>query len=320
MKFSWLQAGLLLALAVSGATRGAAAETHLALDAGVVVDPEARRAYYSAAAGGLRALDLADGSEIWNSARGGWPLAVVDQQLVVLARPRARGELRIELRDPGAGDGSRTLLLKLPDAVHADPTAQPQRRFQIRALPATTANALRLAWEFREQPLQGALLATGDGDMPAIDRVQLSGWLQVDLAAGGVQVLEGEAPQPDPLVPAQQRIAGLSAVHQFRAADGRHLQASAPNEHPQLGTNWRWQLHAAAGGERVGGVELPVAYAPFQLHAGQLLVRLPPYAWRAGAAGFEVREARLAAFDLTRGVERWSVDLADPEYRGELPP
>lgn len=146
------------------------------------------------------------------------------------------------------------------------------------------------------------------------------GWLQLDLADGDALELPGMAAQPDPLVPAGERMANVGAGHQFRAADAAHIQASSARAHPQWGSQWQWQLHAIDGGTQVGQVALPVACAPFQVVDTRLLVQLPAQAWRSGDSRFEVRKLRLTAHDLASGLARWSVDLADPDFKGAMPP
>lgn len=319
MKRSFLKRGAwLISIGLSAMTAQAATVTALAT--GVVVDAERGQAYYAAAGGQLRAVRLSDGAAAWATAQIAWPLALVDGQLLVLQKPRRPGELRLQLVDADAGDSGRVLTASLPDAVHADATVQPQRRFTIRAVPATSPGAVRLAWRYQERPLQGALPELDEAARDVGEGVREEGWMQLDLADGQAQELPGTAPQPDPLVPADGRAASAGPAPQYRAADAAHVQSSTAHSHPQLGTEWQWHLHAAGGGARAGEVSLPVAYAPFQVLDQQLLVQLPAYAWRAGTSRFELRNVRLAAFDLSSGAERWSVDLADPDYKGAMPP
>lgn len=298
----------------------AQAATVTALATGAVVDAERGQAYYAAAGGQLRAVRLSDGAAAWVGPQTAWPLALVDDELVVLLKPRRPGELRLQRVDADAGGSGRVLVLSLPDAVHADATAQPQRRFTIRALPATGSGALRLVWTYEERPLQGAMVASEEGAPGGGDSVREEGWLQLDLNSGQALELPGLAPPLDPLLAVDERVAIAGSERQFRAADAAHVQTSTARSHPQLGTEWQWQLHAADGGARVGGVSLPVAYAPFQVVDEQLLVQLPAYAWRVSTSRFAVRNLRLAAFDLASGSERWSVDLADPDFKGAMPP
>lgn len=311
-------AAALLSFEASAADPGA---TVFALAHGAVIDSAAARAYVATATAGLQSRALEDGARNWRSAHAGVPLALLAHEvLLVQGAPPAPGIARLLLLDADTGTLQRTVDVTLPEAVRADFQAQPQRRFIMAAVPGASAGQVRLAWEFTERPLQGAWMATGEGETVGVDVIAERGLFDLDPATGELSTGSGEPERFTPLVPPARRIATLGQRTQFQSADAAHAEVSAAVEHPQFGTVWNWELHDLADGDRLGTVQLPVSYAPFQMHGGSLLVQLPPMAWRATDAGFEVRERRLTVLTLADGTERWSVDLLDPEFRGVLPP
>lgn len=312
---------LALALLSFGASAADSGVTVFALAHGAVIDSAAARVYVATATAGLQSRALDDGARNWRSAQAGVPLALLEHEvLLVQGVPPAPGLARLLLLDADTGALQRAVDVTLPAAVRADVVAQPQRRFVISAVAGAPAGQVRLAWEFTERPLQGAWMATADGETLGVDVIAENGVFDLDPATGMFSTGSGAPERFTPLVPPARRITALGARPQFQSADAAHAEVSAPVEHPQLGTVWNWELHDLADGDRLGTAQLPVSYAPFQMHDGLLLVQLPPMAWRASDAGFEVRERRLTVLTLADGTERWSVDLIDPEFRGVLPP
>lgn len=273
-------------------------------------------AWVADARGRVTAIELSDGDVRWSGPAEGLPLALVDQQLVVLARPDGLGQLSLQLLDPDDGRILGGVVGELPADVLAAPDAQPNRIFEVSA--DTSSGTLRVRWSYTEWPLQGAMLpAVADGSR----RRQSSGVVSVDFAANRVEAISAQG------VPAartvdltgSERLAGLDGT-QFRAADDAHVQVSTAVADAALGTQWRWSLHQRSSGRAVGSLVLPYATAPFLLRGDQLLWQSEPLTRLMSTGDYEQLPQRLIAQSLGDGRERWSVAILDRRYRDAPPP
>jgi hypothetical protein len=273
-------------------------------------------AWVAGARGVVTAIQLGDGGVRWQGPAEGLPLALIDQQLIVLARPGGLGRLSLQRVDPNDGKVLGGLVGELPADVLASPDAQPNRIFEATA--DTSSGALRIRWSYTEWPLQGALLTTAGADG---GRRELSGVVSVDFAANRVQATSDQgmpAARTADLVGAE-RLANLDGT-QLRAADDAHVQVSTAVADAALGTQWRWSLHERASGRALGNLVLPYASAPFLVRGDQLLWRSEPLTRLQSSGDYENLPQRLVAQALADGRELWSVELLDRTYRGVLPP
>lgn len=278
---------------------------------------QAPLAWIADAQGRVAAVGLEDGSVRWRGPAEGLPLALIDQQLVVLGRPERAGQLSLQLLDPLNGNVRAGVLGELPAGVLASPDPQPNRVFTAAA--DTSNGTLRIRWSYAEWPLRGALLQTDQRN--ANQRRELGGVVSVDFASNRVQAI-GDLGMPAARTPdlvGNERLAGLEGT-QFRAADDAQVLVSTAVADEVLGTQWRWSLRERTSGRALGNLLLPYASAPFLVRGNQLLWRSEPLSRRLPSGAWETLAARLVAQDLANGRERWSVDLLDRSYRGAMPP
>jgi hypothetical protein len=267
--------------------------------------------------GRVAAIDLDDGSVRWRGPAEGLPLALVDQQLVVLGRPQGAGRISLLLLDPDTGASRGGIVGDLPEGVLATPDPKPNRRFAATA--DSHSGSLRVRWSYAEWPLRGALLERdpGSGD----ERRELAGAVVVDFASNRVVTIDARgvpsAPAPD--LTASERLPSLDGT-QFRAADDLTVLVSSAVTDAVLGSQWRWSLHERSSGRALGNLTLPYAQAPFLLRGTQLLWRSEPLTQLKSADDYETLPARLVAHELGSGRELWSVALFDLKFRGAPPP
>ena len=132
-----------LPLAASLTVAAATAE----LRPGILVDPDAGRAYLMRPEGGIEALSLDDGNVIFTSNAGTRPLAAAGGWLVTLAEPSGRGSLDLALINLAEPSRTTTLSWPLPAEVRASPVDGLGTSFQVIA--RARAASVDLAWTFR---------------------------------------------------------------------------------------------------------------------------------------------------------------------------
>jgi hypothetical protein len=307
--------GLLLSIPISAQAPLSATE----LAPGVLVSSsdQAPLVWVADASGRVTAVDLDDGEVRWRGPAEGLPLALIEQQLVVLARPDGLGKLSLQLVDPNTGSVSGGVIGELPPAVLASPDAQPNRIFAASA--DTSSGTLRIRWSYSEWPLQGAMLPLQPGVNSR--RTETEGVISVDFSANRVQAIsdQGMPARRSPDLLGAERLNHLEGT-QMRAADDAFVQVSTAVADDVLGTQWRWSLHERTSGRAVGNLVLPYASAPFLLRGNQLLWRSEPLTRLQPTGDYQHLGARLVAQALTDGRELWSVDLLDRSYRDAPPP
>lgn len=272
-------------------------------------------AWIADARGQVAAIRLDDGAATWRGPAEGLPLALFDQQLVVLGRPARAGQLSLQLLDPASGEVRGGLVGELPAGVLASPDPQPNRSFVAQA--DTSSGTLRIRWSHAHWPLRGAATAEGEDD----GYRRQEGAVSVDFASLRVAPIAASAMPAarTPDLSASERLAHLDGT-QFRAADDATVQVSTAQADAVLGTRWRWSLHERSSGRALGNLTLPQANAPFLLSDSRLLWRAEPLTQRQASGDYFALPVRLVAQHLGSGRELWSVELLDHRFLGTLPP
>ena len=267
--------------------------------------------------GRVASINLDNGAMNWRGPAEGLPLTVRDGKLIVLGRPERSGQMNLLLLDPASGSKLGNLVGELPDGVLASPYAQPNRTFT--AVADNSTGALRVIWTYSEWPLRGAVLE--DDTSPDAGRREFNGVMTVDLSANTLQL--STTPSAPVIVAADltgsERVPGVKGT-QFRSADGVYAQAASPVADDVLGTAWRWVLLERSSTRAVAELQLPYSHAPFLVRANRLFWQSPPIAKRQASGDYLQQSLRLVCQDLTTGLELWSVNLLDQEFRGVLPP
>jgi hypothetical protein len=301
--------------------------------------------------GGIVALDLVQGRQLWRSDAAAKPLAIADALLVGQAEPAGRtSELRIvALHTREHGAPVTESVVALPPGVQPMVDQAKNRSFTARAQPL--AGDAAVSWEYVERPLRG-------------------------VARGAVEVLPGEAPPTGSAVPGAEAIAPMSeprgeatiargtfrinltdgrvtemetpqlatvatvapappsapASHlgpeallpgvpepQFLSADGRHVLSSQRIAADPTWEKYLWALYDRNSGERLGEFRTHVRYAPFFVTGSSVVYETGPYARRLGAS-IEEAPLQLQAADLSTGRPLWSAPVRDITDRRPPPP
>ena len=314
--FKILSACLLLSLASFTYAQNDASIT---LSSGALLASDQSRLYAANPSGKVLAINAENGRTLWTSQVIGRPLAVFEDQLIVLGQTQQDGKNAILILNPKLGTEIRQLALDI-GAANAAIVPLPNQTFTT--LTEATDSGIRVYWEFDKQPLQGA--AMFDVEQTGLESVSRFGAFELSFkteraTVQNVELTSGaEIPRLIPNLPVSERLPSLTG-EQFRSANNAHLQTNRAVNDARFGTVYRWSLLKASG-EALGGVTLPYAYAPFSVRAATLITQLPPYALRRADGEIDEFSARIAGFNLQTGGEIWSVDVLDPVYRGVLPP
>jgi hypothetical protein len=145
-------------LLLPGTARSQAPVTSFELRPGVVVSLDKNEAYVMKPEGGIAAVGLAQGNELWRSSDAAKPLTVSGDLLVSQAEPKTGdGALRIVTLDTSAGGRTEVEQdVELPKGVNALIGESLNRSFKAVARVATGEAAV--VWEYAERPLRGARL------------------------------------------------------------------------------------------------------------------------------------------------------------------
>lgn len=298
-----------------------AANTHHELTEGVWVESDADRVYLSNAQGFPEARELEDGRLLWTATEPAVLVWHADTRWLALGQSGKRGEGRLLLIDAASGTVQQRIDFALPDAVSAAVSAEPLRRFDVRA--ERMGDGVRLHWSYTAHPLRGALLAS-DGGAVASEGIELQGVVDVDLESASpfararadvVAAVAGRAPD----LRGDASIADLGE-RQFRSADDAHAMAPEARPDPTFGTVWRWQLASRSEGILEAQLDLPFSYAPFLVSKQRLIYRAPALGYRQPSGAWQHAGLRLVVHGLEEGRELWSVEVLDREFRGVLPP
>jgi hypothetical protein len=315
----------LLALAMSCVAGTALAATGwTGLAPGIVGSVDHSRFY--AAGPDARVMRVSTGSGVVAplGAERGYPLALVDANLLVLGLPDQYGEARLVLVDASTGEVRARVTVALPPEVSANPLPSPKRSFHARA--TGDAAALRIDWSFEQRALRGAVIhdAEGQGTLVDPDLVERSGAFVVTLGESTMSVrFTREDEPPPPALPvdlgADERLAGIEGP-QFRSADNASVLSSSAEPDVALGTVYRWDLRARDDGNSLGELTVPYSLAPFVVADEVVIYRINPVMRLRADGSREEHGSRLIAFDLAEGRERWSIPVAEREWFGPLPP
>lgn len=316
---------LLLGLAMSCVTNTALAATGwIGLAPGIVGSVDHSRFYAAGPDARVMRVSTMSGVVAPLGGERGYPLALVDGNLLVLGLPDQYGEARLVLVDASTGEVRARVTVALPPEVSANPLPSPKRSFHARA--TGDAATVRVDWNFEQRALRGAVIhdVEGQGTLVDPDLVERSGAFVVTPGEAAMSVRfarADEPPSPAPAVDldADERLAGIEGP-QFRAADDASVLRSSAEPDVALGTVYRWKLHARDDGSLLGELTVPYSLAPFVVADEVVIYRIDPVMRLRSDGTREEHGARLVAFDLSEGRERWSIPVAEREWFGPLPP
>lgn len=323
----------LLALA-AGPGFAAHGGDHFLLRDGVVVDAARGVAYVMRPAGGIDAIDLANGRALWTTEAAARPLTMVEGKLVAQAEGAPGAGLRIVSLDPEArGALVQSAEVALPEGVRGAVDDGWRTKLQVSATAA--AGGTLIAWKSTELLSQAALPGPFEGQAPGFDKSavprspsplrELEGVARVDFQAGKVFAVPAKAGAADRIVlrevPTKERIAAEG--REFLSADGRHVLVSTFLDGDATPTaSYRWTLYERATGNRLGSFDHSASAAPFLVVGKHVVFEVQGSLRATGGADepWENRSLELRAIDLLSGTPVWKAEVRDTSFHGEIPP
>jgi hypothetical protein len=311
----------LLGFALALIVMAPASAVDIEIAPGVFADGADKRVYLSNPSGFPEARALEDGRLLWTGDEPALLLARVENGWLALGHSGRYGWGMLLVINADTGKVQDRIAFDLPETVSAAVSAEPMRRFDVRA--ENLGSDVRLHWSYSAYPLRGALLIE-DGSAIASEGIQLEGVVDVQINGSRTLALPRLDISPQPLraspdLAPSQRMEALGD-RQFRSADDNHVLAPEARSDDTFGTVWRWRLASRSEGLLETTLDQPFALAPFLVMDGRLLLQAPPVAYAKASGAWEQHGLRLVMHDLAEARELWSVELLDREFRGVLPP
>jgi hypothetical protein len=304
-------------------TFAAAAQERIELREGILVHPADDVAYVMAPDGGVAAVDLATGVPRWTTQKAAKPLLLVGNRLLCQIQPATiaqRDDLLLAALDVSyRGKVIAQVALDLPDEVVTAVSETPFGHFFIDARRVGTDSA-KVAWKFAASGKRGTPPRHEDEEAPARPFAAIReflGHLRIHLATGALERVD----ETEELVsaPLDSLVDGSDTDElpgtQYRSADGRMLISSERIADDREWNNYRWRVSDTKTGEKLGEIHTFVAFAPFVVRRGVLVMETKPY-----IRGGEVQPAMLRGYDLATGNQQWSFVVREIVFRGPTPP
>ncbi len=304
-------------------TFAAAAQERIELREGILVHPSDDVAYVMAPDGGVAAVDLATGVPRWTTQKAAKPLLLVGNRLLCQIQPATiaqRDDLLLAALDVSyRGKVIARAALDLPDEVVTAVTETPFGHFFINARKVGSESA-KVAWQFAFSGKRGTPPRPEEEETPARPLAAIReflGHLSINLATGAI----GRVEETETLAPAStdSLVDGSdtdeSPGTQYRSADGRTLLTSERLPDDREWNNYRWTVTDTANGEKLGAIRTFVAFAPFVVRRGVLVMETKPYI-RDG----DMQPAMLRGYDLATGNQQWTFVVREIVFRGPTPP
>lgn len=299
---------------------------------GVVVDPARSRIYIMKPGGGIDAVGLRRGEQLWSTRAADKPLGVVNQLLVSQADPPgAENVMKVAVLDPSNGTQRVTGNMDMPQEVL--PTIDETLRGKFVAAVASAPEEALVAWKFEERPEQGMLPGTEDtlappGGAEALRPPQAGensrrGAFTLDLSTGetadtGPAGL-GDMRESQPvLLEALERLPGLPET-QVLSADGRHVMVGVRTGDDRVWEKYTLSIYERETGRLLGSFRSHLSLVPFVVNGSQVIYEVGSYARRTGSRLVE-EPLQIRALDLRSGKRVWSRQIRDTAYRGPFPP
>jgi hypothetical protein len=305
---------------------------------GIVVDRARNQAYVMGPEGGVLAIDLAQGNQLWQSKEATKPLTLAGNLLVSQAEPKASpNELRIVTLDTAeAGRVVSATAQPLPAGVKAATVTTRTSEFTANA--AAVGNNAAVSWQFVERPMQGIpprqrevlpgekrpdQSAAAPATPKSASPTSFQGIFGMELTSGKVisavpapAVAAAAAPVRHPFA-VEARVADIPEP-QFLSADGRHILHSERQADDSVWDKYLWSIYDHNTRERMGQFKTHVSFAPFFVADTKVIYETGPYARRA-AAGVIQEPEQIRAVDLRTGEQVWSQPIRDTTPRGPVP-
>ena len=337
----FVRVGFLLVLLSSGwgptLAQDPPSTTSVQLSPEVVLDTASGEAYVASTEGGLAAVELSQGRQLWHSNDVSKPLAVVGDQVIGEFRSETPdNKLRITTLDRrNNGRSVRKKSVVLPGAVNTSP-ANPAQSFRAKA--NVSGNSANVTWEYVDRPLRGA--PTGrketlpgdqerDRDSRSRSRAErtsappvLNGTFQLDLASGNVSNRRSASRSKNVI----SRLAPTSFDHlpgvaepQYLSADGKHILSSVRVADDTVVEKYQWTIYDRDKKQRLGEFKSQTSFVPFVVAQSRVYFVAQPVVSRT-ATGLKESPLEMRAVDLNTGSEVWKKAVRNTTVEFPPPP
>lgn len=311
---------------------------------GVVVSLDKNEAYVMQPEGGVAAIGLAQGNELWRSTEAAKPLALSGDLLIGQVEPKS-GErvlkiVTLNTRESGRPEVQQSV--ELPKDVNPAIGETSNRSFK--AVARVAAGEAAIAWEYAERrkrgmrmgqevlPDEAAPVPGPPGGRRALEEEKkeggglkvTSGSFRLNLESGEVtsKRLGSSAADRKALRAAQvappAHVPGIPEP-QFRSADGRHVMTPESVADDTVWDKYVWTVYDASSGTRLGQIKSHVRFAPFFV-VDKLLVTTSGPSLRQTEQGTVEEPLQIKAFDLETGDVAWTKPIRDTANRLPPPP
>ena len=305
---------------------------------GLIVDTERGTVYLANPGGGISAVALSSGTDLWESPGAAKPLAVAGDLLVGQVEVEQPGnQLRIAaLRTDAEGAVARESVVPMPEGVEPVVGQMGDRTFEASAQPVD--GDVELTWEFVETPRRGlnmdlvevlpgeeedaAELEGVPGAVPGAEPAEVvrRGRLRFSPQDGRVEPMAEPAgsegfPGSAELPPGDD----ADGDAQFLSGDGRHVLRSKRLEDDGGWNAYAWTIFDRESGDELGSLRMQASYSPFVVADGLLVYESQPH---ADVVDGEMREAPLEvrAIRIEDGERVWTRAVRDPVDTTPPPP
>jgi hypothetical protein len=313
------------------------------LTPGIVIDLGKNQAYVMRPEGGILALDLSHGAEVWSSMAAAKPLTLAGDILVSQAEPEGRGnELKIvSLSTAEQGRQIFEKTIPLPPAVKTSVTRSVTQSFNAEVHVA--AGEAAVSWQYKEGIAQGMRagheVLPGESELPPAPGRErererggestapkvMDGNFRLNLQSGAVSPQKPDrAALAAPLTGRAVRLAAGAALAgvsqpQFVSADGRYVLSAERAPNGSALEQYVWTLYDRSTGERIGQFKTHVHYAPFFVTGTELVYQIGPFE-RSTETGVVEEPAQIRGVDLKTGNTLWVAHIRDIVDRTSPPP
>lgn len=290
---------------------------------GIVVHSIRAEAYVMAAEGGIAAIALDSGRQLWRASGADKPLGLFENKLIAQRAPTtAEARTRLDLAtldlDRGGTVGVRSSV-ELGPGLRVSTGQTLEGDFSVAVRPSD--GSVLVSWSFRPETRQGLppeVAGAGEvGPGPLAAPPALTGAVRMNPETGATTKVEtGARLAPSrPTWRIQAEGATAEAPPRFESADGRHVLVSERIGDEGSWEKYRWTVLERATERKLGEVRSHLSFAPFVVRGSILVFETTPF-----ARGDHEEPAKLRGVNLESGREAWSVPVRETVWRGTLPP
>ena len=289
---------------------------------GVIIDTGSNLAYLMNTKGGIDAIELAKGTNVWSTDLAAKPLALIGNLLICQAEPqRLPNELKIvalnvfERLQPVFNDS-----INLPDGVQVSIDQMINSWFMTYA--RVYDGDVLVSWEYSFHAIKGeASLDSIPDSQPSLTPTSelprtIKGTVRIDISSRTViSVKAEEVPiglvRRPPDLDERERLSGVKG-QQFIAADSGHVLNSERVADDRVWNKHRWTIYDRSSSKQIAEIRNYQSYAPFVILGSKIIYESNPYFRR----GLGHEPLKIRAVDLQTGQELWGWDIRDTAYRG----